>query len=47
MIDKQKTNLNMKKQWAKFAVALILYLAFLYWVKSWLGLIIVPFIFDV
>jgi signal peptidase I len=34
-------------QWAKFIVVLILYLAFLVWVKSWLGLIVVPFIFDV
>ena len=47
MIDKQKQNLNMKVQWAKFAVVLALYLLFLIWVKSWLGLIVVPFIFDV
>ena len=37
----------MKVQWAKFIVVLALYLLFLYWVKSWLGLIVVPFIFDV
>lgn len=37
----------MTKQWAKFIVVLVLYLLFLLWVKSWLGLIIVPFIFDV
>ncbi len=37
----------MKKQWAKFIVVLILYLLFLYWVKSWWGLLVVPFIFDV
>ena len=47
MIDKQKQQLNMKVQWVKFAVVLVLYLAFLLWVKSWLGLIVVPFIFDV
>ena len=34
-------------QWAKFIVVLILYLLFLYWVKSWWGLLVVPFIFDV
>ena len=43
----KKKELNMKKQWAKFIVVLILYLAFLYWVKSWWGLLVVPFIFDV
>ena len=37
----------MKVQWLKFIVVLLLYLLFLYWVKSWLGLIVVPFIFDV
>ena len=37
----------MKKQWAKFIVVLVLYLLFLYWVKSWWGLLVVPFIFDV
>jgi len=47
MIDKEKQKLNMKKQWAKCVIALALYLLFLVWVKSWLGLIVVPFIFDV
>ena len=47
MIDKEKQKLNMKVQWAKFAVVLALYLLFLVWVESWLGLIVVPFIFDV
>ena len=47
MIDKRKANLNMKKQWIKFAIVLILYLLFLFWVKSWLGLLIVPLIYDV
>ncbi len=34
-------------QWTKFIVVLVLYLLFLYWVKSWWGLLVVPFIFDV
>ena len=38
---------NMPLQWLKFIVVLVLYLLFLYWVKSWWGLIVVPFIFDV
>ncbi len=33
-------------KWVTFSVVLILYLAFLYWVKSWWGLLVVPFIFD-
>lgn len=37
----------MKVQWAKFIVVLILYLLFLYWVKSWWGLLVIPFIFDI
>ena len=37
----------MKKQWIKFAIVTVLYLLFLLWVKSWLGLIVVPFIYDV
>ena len=47
MIDKQKQKLNMKVQWTKFAIVLVLYLAFLLWVQSWLGLVVVPFIYDV
>ena len=47
MIDKTKAKLNMKVQWTKFLVVLALYLLFLVWVKSWLGLVVVPFIFDV
>ena len=35
-----------KKQWIKMSIALLLYLLFLVWVKSWLGLIVVPFIID-
>ena len=47
MIDKEKKKLNMKWQWAKFIIVLVLFLLFLYWVKSWWGLLVVPFIFDV
>ncbi len=37
----------MKRQWTKFAIVITLYLIFLFWLESWLGLIVVPFIFDV
>ena len=43
----KKKKLNMKVQWAKFIVVLLLYLLFLYWVKSWWGLLVIPFIFDI
>jgi len=46
MVRREDKKLNMKVQWTKFIVVTLLYLAFLYWVKSWLGLIIVPFIYD-
>jgi signal peptidase I len=46
MKKKEKKPLNMKRQWIKFIIVLVLYLLFLYWVKSWLGLIVVPFIYD-
>ena len=44
---KKKEKLNMKKQWAKFIVVLVLYLLFLLWVKSWWGLLVIPFIYDI
>lgn len=44
---KPKKQPNKKLQWAKFIVVLVLYLLFLYWLESWLGLIVIPFIFDV
>lgn len=47
MIDKTKKKLNPKVQWAKFIGVLVLFLLFLYWVKSWWGLLAVPFIFDI
>ena len=34
-------------QWIKFGIITLLYLIFLVWVKSWWGLVIVPFIFDI
>ena len=33
-------------KWVKMGIVLLLYLAFLFWVKSWWGLLVVPFIFD-
>nr|MBP9983434.1 signal peptidase I [Prevotella sp.] len=36
-----------KVQWIKFTAVLVCYLLFLIWVKSWWGLIVVPFIYDV
>ncbi len=44
--DKKKA-LNMKVQWTKFIIVLVLYLLFIWWLRSWLGLIVIPFIFDV
>lgn len=38
---------DMRKQWAKFILVLALYLLFLLWVKSWWGLLVVPFIYDI
>ena len=38
---------NKSIQWVKLAVVMALYLAFLLWVESWWGLLVVPFIFDV
>lgn len=36
----------MKVQWAKFIIVLVLYVLFLIWLKSWLGIIVIPFIYD-
>ena len=36
-----------RPQWIKCAIVLALYIAFLIWVKSWLGVIAIPFIIDV
>ena len=45
-MKKEKKPLNMKRQWIKFSIVLVLYLLFLFWVKSWLGLLVIPFIYD-
>lgn len=36
-----------RRQWVTFAIVLTLYLLFLLWIRSWWGLIVVPFIFDI
>ena len=36
----------MKVQWTKFGIVTALYLIFLYWVGSWCGLLVIPFIYD-
>ncbi|MBQ0074808.1 MAG: S26 family signal peptidase [Prevotella sp.] len=43
---KRKDQPNMKVQWAKFIIVLVLYIAFLIWLKSWMGIIVIPFIYD-
>ena len=43
MTEKEKKALNPKVQWAKCIAAVVAYLLFLYWVKSWWGLIVLPF----
>lgn len=35
-----------RAQWIKMGVVIALYLAFLVWIKSWWGLLVVPFIYD-
>lgn len=47
MTEKEKKALNPKVQWAKCIAVVVAYLLFLYWVKSWWGLLVLPFIFDV
>ena len=46
MEKREKKKLNMKKQWTKFVLVMVCYLLFLYWVESWLGLLVIPFIYD-
>ena len=36
-----------RRGYIKFGIVLALYLLFLYWVGSWWGLLVVPFIYDV
>ena len=35
-----------RKNWIKVSIYLVLYILFLIWVKSWMGVIVIPFIFD-
>ena len=45
-MTKKKKYQATRKDWIKAIIAIVLYIAFLYWVDAWWGLIIVPFIFD-
>ena len=47
MINKKKKEFDPRKQWTKFIIVALLYLAFLFWVESWWGLLVLPFIYDV
>lgn len=47
MIATNKKKCSKRAAYIKFAIATICYLAFLYWVESWWGLVVVPFIYDV
>ena len=47
--NKQKEQANPRPKWLDWAymiVVMLLYLAFCYWVGSWWGLLVTPFIFD-
>ena len=35
-----------RRQWIKMASVMALYIAFIIWIRSWLGVIVIPFIFD-
>ncbi len=35
-----------RKDWIKMSTYLVLYILFLIWIKSWLGIIVIPFIID-
>ena len=35
-----------RKQWIKFGITTFLYILFIIWLRSWLGVIVIPFIFD-
>ena len=35
-----------RRQWIKMAAVMALYIAFIIWIRSWLGVIVIPFIFD-
>lgn len=36
-----------KKQWLKFGIVTFFYIIFIIWLRSWLGVIVIPFIFDI
>ncbi|KAA6312418.1 Signal peptidase I, partial [termite gut metagenome] len=36
-----------RRQWTTCAIVICLYLLFLLWVRSWLGIFVIPFIFDI
>ena len=42
----QKLKEATKRQWITMSIVMVLYLLFLLWIKSWWGLLAVPFIFD-
>ena len=46
MATKKKKYQPTKKDWTKAILAIVAYIAFLYWVDAWWGVIIIPFIFD-
>lgn len=43
---KKEENDKIAPHWKTFTILTILYLLFLYWVESWWGLLLVPFMFD-
>ena len=43
---KRKNQKPTKAQWIKMSVVCLLYIAFLIWIRSWWGVIVLPFIFD-
>ena len=45
-MTKKKRYKATAKDWAKAIIAIALYIAFLYWVDAWWGVIVIPFIFD-
>ena len=45
-MTKKKKYKATKTDWIKCIIAIALYIAFLYWVDAWWGIIVIPFIFD-
>lgn len=35
-----------RREWCKMSLLMLLYILFLVWVRSWLGVVVIPFIFD-